>query len=34
MPPHHDPEMQQLMTTQAQLMQMMTQFFANNNMIT
>jgi hypothetical protein len=32
--PHHDLKMQQLMTAQAQLMQMMTQFLANNNMIT
>ena len=31
MPPRRDPEMQQLMTAQAQLMQMMTQFLANNN---
>jgi hypothetical protein len=34
MPPHHDPEMQQLMTAQTQLMQMMTRFLANNNKIT
>jgi hypothetical protein len=31
MPPRRDPEMQQLMEAQAQLMQMMTQFLANQN---
>jgi hypothetical protein len=33
MPPHHAPEeqMQQMMETQAQLMQVMTQFLANAN---
>jgi hypothetical protein len=31
MPPHRDPEMQQLMTAQTKLMHMMDQFMANMN---